>query len=149
MNSSIKILAMGCLLLTSGCGGGTNPPETVNDKVMTTGQFSPEEAYIRRQITAFKDLADALNTVQTESDAHRVKKSAAAAFIDVFGLDGEKVENIDEDSLAETLAKGGLLPEYIAAQRKLGEAMTRLARDEPESYEIVAGEINELYKVIR
>ncbi|HMB48996.1 MAG TPA: hypothetical protein VKN63_12030 [Afifellaceae bacterium] len=149
MNALIRVLAISLLVFLAGCGGDATAPQADADASTAGKSATPEIDFIHLQIATLNKFADELGTIKSPSDAQRVKKSAAAEFIKLYGARGRDRDRFDQKELARVLAKSGLFRDYLAAQQRVGEAMSRLSEDHPESYRIVAIEISKLYAAQR
>ena len=129
------------------CNNDQKAPKSDNNNM--AAQLSPEIQYIEDQIVMLNRLADQLEQVQSMADAQKLKSSIANEYITVFGLDGSRAEQFDQNELARLLAKDGRLQRQMEALKRIGLGMARLSSENQDAYIIVAQEINKIYKAAR
>ena len=134
MHKWIKFFALFLVVFCSSCNNNDPKPA------------SPEVEFIHLQISMLNELADELNNINSINDAYKVKRSAAQKYLAAFAKDNVKQHQLDEAKFTQALAQKRLFNEYFAALKNTGEAMKRLSQEHPESYRVVAKEINKIYK---
>lgn len=149
MNILPKLIAISGLALLTACGAKSETPKTTEVAPEATVEVSPELAYIDIHIDAMNNIADELNLINANTDAHRYKISIAKSMVEMYNSKSKYEGMIDETKAAQLMMTTGRLQKHRDAAKRMGEAMKRITQEQPEAYQIVAVEINKAIKLNR
>jgi len=141
-----KFIALSAITVLAACGAKSESSKTAQTVPDVEVTVSPELAYINLHIDLMHKIADELDLVNANTDAHRYKNSIAKNMSEMYNAKSKYEELIDPSKVTQLMIKTGHLNKQMDAMKRMGEAMGRLSKEHPEAYRIVATEINKAVK---
>jgi hypothetical protein len=141
MHTFVKSLAIVGLTALAACGGDTRAPGKTDSPAKTAKTVSPEIAAFDHMLVLINKVAEDMNSIKTEEDAHRLKNAIAVNIRDMYAIEKDLR---DQAKSSETVEKKGQMRRMIKlgrALKRVDAAWDRIEETHPEFEKIIKMEM--------